>query len=62
MPVLVNDWDSKRRRPIVAYAVTCTRCGKAEKADTPAVPKGWEEAMAPVDGRFPAACPDCLRN
>lgn len=63
MPTLVNDWDSKRGKPITVYALTCTRCGRADKFDEPATPKGWEEATAPNgDGRITASCPDCQRN
>jgi len=60
MPVLITDWDSRKRRPIVIYGVACTRCGVGKKSDEPTVPPGWEEAENPnADGRIVTLCPDC---
>ena len=63
MPVLINDWDSRKGRPTVVWGVKCARCGRAEKNETPATPKGWEEAKTPnADGRMLAQCPDCMKD
>jgi len=60
MPVLINDWDSTKGRPVTTYGVCCTRCGLGKKSGEPTAPEGWEEAKTPnADGRFVTLCPDC---
>ena len=57
MPVLINDWDDKKKQPTTVYGTSCRRCGLGVKHEAPSTPDGWGKTQA--DGRAVDLCPEC---